>query len=85
MTKKNKVVSFHDDPDTDAKKNYREAIKRAKAANADRPGPMKNTPRFDNTASWSEDPPAQGSFLSEETKKGLEAMARAAHMESALH
>ena len=75
----NKTVSFHDQPPTEENTNkFKDALKKAKETQRDRPGNLEGTPRFDQAGSWSEAPPAEGSFLSPQTKQGLEAMARSA-------
>ena len=54
--------------------NYRKIVERAKAQAGERPGPMQNTPRFD------EPPPppvAQAPRLSPQTVRGLESLAQA--------
>lgn len=78
-----KTVSFHDDPPSSAETNkYKEALKRAKENQRDKPGDLKNTPRFDQTSSWeSNDNQGSGNFLSPSTKQGLETLARAAKAE----
>jgi hypothetical protein len=82
-----KVVSFHDDPPSEGAQNkYKAALERAKATQRERPSDLKGTPRFDQTTSWkSSDEPKPGeggSFLSPDTKKGLEDMAKTAKRES---
>ena len=80
MTKK--VVSFHDDPPSAADSaKYKEALNRAKANQRDKPSNLENTPRFDQAATWSEPAQTGDGFLSADTKRGLENMARAAKME----
>ena len=81
MSKK-KVVSFHDEPPSAAETNkYKEALKRAKQTQRERPGDLQNTPKFDSAASWSEPSTSSEGFLRPDTKKGLEQMARAAKLE----
>ena len=82
MTKK--TVTFHDDPPSEAATNkYKAALKRAKDTQRERPGDLKNTPRFDQTDTWSNNQPESGTnFLSPETKQGLETLARAAKAEA---
>lgn len=81
MTKK--TVSFHDEPPSKGATNeYKEALKRAKQSQREKPGDLKNTPRFDQTGSWDNQAQETSSnFLSENTKKGLEHLARAAKQE----
>jgi len=81
MTKK--VVSFHDDPPDAAVTNkYKEALQRAKQSQKEKPGDLKNTPRFDQTDTWEgAGQESQSNFLSPETKQGLETLARAAKVE----
>lgn len=80
MTKK--TVSFHDDPPSqDPTAKYKEALQRAKQGQKDKPGNLTNTPRFDQTSSWEGAQEAPTNFLSPETKKGLETLARAAAQE----
>ena len=78
-----KTVSFHDNPPDPSDVNkYKEALRKAKQSNKDRPGDLKNTPRFDQTSSWEqtqEEP--SNNFLSPDTKQGLSALARAAKQE----
>lgn len=77
MTKK--PVSFHDDPPaTEESNRFKDALKRAKQAQREKPQDLQNVPRFDQTGTWKEEAPTGGDFLSPETKRGLEAMARGA-------
>lgn len=78
-----KVVSFHDEPPSADKTNkYKEALNRAKGNQRERPTNMQGTPRFDQTTAWSEsEKGTDGNFLSPETKRGLENMAKAAKLE----
>lgn len=73
-------VSFHDDPPSKEESNkFKDALNKAKQAQREKPKDMENVPRFDQTGTWREAPQQQGNdFLSPETKRGLEAMARAA-------
>ena len=57
-------------------------LKRAKENQREKPANLQNTPRFDQTSSWSDSSEQSGAnFLSPETKKGLEGLAKAAKME----
>lgn len=82
MTKK--TVTFHDDPPSEAATNkYKEALKRAKDTQRERPGDLKNTPRFDQTDTWGNNQQeSTTNFLSPGTKQGLETLARAAKAET---
>ena len=81
-----KVVSFHDDaPRQSAQTRYKQAIEQAKAAERQKPSNLENTPRFDQSTQWSSKD-QQGNpttdFLSPETKRGLEVMAKQAIAEA---
>ena len=72
-------VSFHDDPPSKEESNkFKDALKRAKQSQREKPQDLDNVPRFDQTGTWKEEPAAEGGFLSPDTKRGLEAMARSA-------
>ena len=79
----NKTVSFHDDPPSEESTNkYKQALKRAKSTQRERPKDLENTPRFDQASSWEgQQPETASNFLSPETKRGLENLARAAKQE----
>ena len=75
-------VSFHDDPPSAEESNkFKDALKRAKQSQREKPQDLDNVTRFDQTGTWKEEPQTEGGFLSPETKRGLEAMARSAKNE----
>ena len=78
-TMSDKSIPMRDTPVSKAEKaQLRASIEGAKAKQRARPGNMKNTPRFDETASWSNTPKVPSSeILSDQTKESLNAAARA--------
>lgn len=79
----NKTVSFHDEPPSSEQSNrFKDALSKAKQGQRSKPEDLQGTPRFDQTGTWKEGPTTDSSFLSEDTKRGLENMARSAAAEA---
>jgi hypothetical protein len=82
MPRKKEPVSFHDDPpDARTTSKYKEALARAKSTQRERPGDLAGTQRFDQTTAWKQEEGAASDFLSDDSKRGLEAMAKTAKRE----